>query len=120
MKRFIDLYISFFSTRIRPITDKSSIRRLSSFPDKEGKMRTVGIIDYYSQLILKPLHIYLKRVLEKIPQDCMLDQLKFKKGILKGAKVFYSVDLSSATDRFPIDLIVQLLEHQLPASYVKE
>jgi len=37
---------------------------------------------------------------------------------LKGAKVFYSVDLSNATDRFPMQLIKQILLAQLPKSYV--
>lgn len=113
------IFQSFFS-KIYPwkITDKGSYRRISSFPDKEGKQRTVGILDYYSQATLKPLHTWLSRVLEKIPQDCTLDQGKFLKGNLLKSKVFYSVDLSSATDRFPIQVIKDLLRTQLPASYV--
>jgi hypothetical protein len=93
------------------------IRKITSFPDKEGKMRTIGILDYWSQMALKPLHSYLARILEKIPQDCTLDQSKFR-SLVKGSDIYYSVDLSSATDRFPISLIKQLLEIRLPASYV--
>lgn len=96
---------------------RNSIRRIASFPDKEGKMRVIGILDYYSQIALKPLHLYLKRVLERIPQDCTLDQSKFTSLIL-GKGIYYSVDLSAATDRFPIQVIMGVLGAQLPTSYV--
>lgn len=69
-------------------------------------------------MALKPIHKYIGRFLKKIPQDCTLDQSKFK-SLLEGYKgKFYSVDLSSATDRFPIELIKQLLEVRLPTSFV--
>ncbi|AZT88622.1 RNA-dependent RNA polymerase [Loramyces juncicola mitovirus 1] len=92
-------------------------RRISSFPDKEGKMRTIGILDYYSQISLKPLHIYLSNVLKRIPQDCTFDQKKFK-DLIHNKEIYYSVDLSNATDRFPIFLIENLLKAQLPDKYV--
>lgn len=93
------------------------IRKNTSFPDKEGKMRTIGILDYWSQLALKPIHSYLGTFLSKIRQDCTLDQSKFLE-LLKDSPVFYSVDLSSATDRFPIEVIFQLLEFRLPTNFV--
>lgn len=49
-------------------------RVLRSFPDKELKVRTIAIGDYFSQGALKPLHSYLFRVLKRIPQDCTFDQ----------------------------------------------
>lgn len=94
------------------------IRRNVSFPDKEGKQRTIGILDYWSQMALKPIHQYIGRVLEKIPQDCTLDQSKFKDLILNKSEIYYSVDLSSATDRFPIMLIKELLGVRLPQHFV--
>lgn len=110
-------FLSFLSKWFKTDIGKS-YRRLTSFPDKEGKMRIVGILDWYSQLALKPLHIYLSRALEKIPQDCTLDQAKFKKGLLSEKGVYHSVDLSAATDRFPISVIATLLKAQLPTPYV--
>lgn len=68
-------------------------------------------------MALKPIHEYIGRILEKIPQDCTLDQSKFFK-LLEGSSVFFSVDLSSATDRFPISLITDLLKIRLPADFV--
>jgi len=101
-----------------PERERESIRKVSSFPDKEGKMRSVGILDYWSQMALKPIHDYLARILSKIPQDCTLDQSKFKE-LLKDVNCkYYSVDLSSATDRFPIEVIKQLLKVRLPSVFV--
>jgi len=108
---------TFLSGILKGLKDKSSFRRLSSFFDKENKVRVIGILDWYSQLALKPLHRYLANTLKKIRQDCTFDQSNYQKS-LKGSKIYYSVDLSSATDRFPISLIELLLKAQLPASYV--
>jgi len=101
-----------------PERERESIRKVSSFPDKEGKMRTVGILDYWSQMALKPIHDYLARILSKINQDCTLDQSKFRKLLENVDCKYYSVDLSSATDRFPIQVIKQLLECRLPRTFV--
>lgn len=100
-----------------PSTSGGKVRKLSSFPDKEGKTRIVGIGDYFSQTVLRRLHLYLFDVLRKIPQDCTFDQGKFK-SLIKDWKVFYSVDLSSATDRFPIQIIVGVLKSHFPSRYV--
>nr|UVX28917.1 MAG: RNA dependent RNA polymerase [Ustilaginoidea virens mitovirus 1] len=101
--------------------DSPRFRRLSYFPDKEKKVRVVGILDWYSQACLKPLHNYLSRCLSKIPQDCTLDQGKFKSLILNNPRVdsYHSIDLTAATDRFPIQVIKNLLLKQLPATYVE-
>lgn len=37
---------------------------------------------------------------------------------LEGAKVFYSIDLTAATDRFPISFISMVLKGKLPHHYV--
>ncbi|AZT88624.1 RNA-dependent RNA polymerase [Ophiocordyceps sinensis mitovirus 2] len=122
MKAELPLFIEFYSKHVKHIELKEnpSIRRLACFPDKEGKTRVIGILDYYSQISLKPMHTWLSRVLQKIPQDCTLDQLKYKKGLLdSGQDSYHSIDLSNATDRFPMSLISDLLTYQLPADYVK-
>lgn len=36
--------------------DKGHIRKLSDFGDLEGKTRIIGVIDYFSQSTLKPIH----------------------------------------------------------------
>jgi len=92
-------------------------RKLSFFPDKEDKVRVIAVGDYFSQAALAPLHRYLFKVLKKIPQDCTFDQAGFKEKII-GWQVFYSIDLTAATDRFPITQISSLLKQHLPEDYV--
>jgi hypothetical protein len=89
------------------------LRKLSYFPDKEGKVRVIGILDYFSQSVLRVLHLYLYKVLRKIPQDYTFDQGRFLNTI-KDWDEFYSIDLSNATDRFPIKVISQVLKGILP------
>lgn len=98
-------------------TDPGIYRKLTAFADKEGKTRVIAILDFFSQTVLKPLHLYLFKFLKKIDQDCTFDQNSFKDKI-KDWDIFYSVDLKSATDRFPISLISQVLKGRLPESYV--
>lgn len=92
-------------------------RKLSFFADKENKVRTIGILDWYSQVALKPLHNFLMNVLKRIPQDCTNDQGKFI-NLCSNKDIYYSIDLSNATDRFPIELIYKLLCSKLPETYV--
>jgi hypothetical protein len=93
------------------------LRKISWFPDKEDKVRIIAILDYWSQSVLRNLHSYLFRVLRKIPQDCTFDQGLFKDRI-KGWSRFHSLDLTAATDRFPISIICEVLEGHFPKSYV--
>jgi len=101
----------------------SPLRRLCSFPDKEVKVRTIAILDYFSQSSLRPLHSYIYRVLRKIRQDVTFKQSSFKDliltdEILNNGNLFHSIDLSSATDRFPIRLEAEVLRGVLPSWYV--
>jgi len=96
----------------------TTVRRLSWFPDKESKTRVVAILDYWSQTALKGFHSYLFQVLRKIPQDCTFDQGSFVNKS-RGWEEYYSVDLTAATDRFPIQVISLLLKGLLPESFVQ-
>jgi hypothetical protein len=93
-----------------------TLRKLTWFPDKELKVRVIAIGDYWSQVALKPLHHYLFRLLKKIPQDCTFDQSSFQDKV-SGWTEFYSIDLSNATDRFPIQTIYDVLVGHLPEEY---
>lgn len=93
------------------------IRKLTYFPDREDKVRVVAIFDYFSQSALKPFHSYLYRVLKKIPQDCTFDQGAFKEK-MKDRDIYYSVDISAFTDRFPIQVISSILKAKFPDHYI--
>jgi len=111
----LDDLVSLFNLKPRKAKE-GIIRKISYFADKEGKTRVIAIGDYFSQTVLKPLHTYLYNALKKIPQDCTFDQGRFKER-MKGCEIYYSADLSAATDRFPIVLIKLLLAALLPVKY---
>nr|URG16602.1 MAG: RNA dependent RNA polymerase [Mitoviridae sp.] len=101
-----------------PLLGGTKLRKLVYFPEKEDKVRVVAILDYFSQTVLRPLHLYLFRVLRKIPQDCTFKQESFIDKI-KDWTYFASADLTAATDRFPLRLITEVLGGRLPPAYIE-
>jgi hypothetical protein len=112
-------YIRDYLDRARGET-QCSFRRLTTIRDKEGKTREVAILDYYSQAALRPLHNYLFDILKRIPQDSTFNQGR-DIGILKPTKgsQFHSIDLSNATDRFPIVLQFDILSTMFGKEYAE-
>lgn len=97
--------------RLRNVTFK--LGRLAVLAkDGGGKRRIVGIVDFWSQWLLKSLHLYLFDVLRRIPQDGTFDQTAPLRALLDYARLGYpcfSFDLSNATDRLPVLLQEQIL-----------
>jgi len=91
-------------------THKSS-GRLSIVNDPECKKRIIAISDYFTQFTLKPIHVNLMNLLRKLPCDRTFTQDPFHKW--EGSDPFYSLDLSSATDRFPVHLQKKLINYLL-------
>jgi hypothetical protein len=113
--------ITFLSTNLDILKEyfpwKSKVsRRITHFPDKEDKVRVVAIGDYFSQTALRPLHIYLNKVLRKLPADCTFNQSNFIK-YTKNWTEFYSIDLTAFTDRFPIILVYDILSIRFGKEY---
>jgi len=77
--------------------------RISLIMDPELKVRVIAIFDYFSQVFLKPIHTMLLKNLRKFECDRTFTQDPFKIWDNKG-HYFWSMDLSSATDRFPVHL----------------
>lgn len=110
--RQISQTMKMFLSKVKPkpsnLHSKLSIKR-----EGGGKDRVFAMVDYWSQVALKPYHDRLSAVLRTIPQDCTFDQSKgveeMLKWSLKGTNS--SIDLSSASDRFPLRLQVALLEN---------
>lgn len=92
-------------------TEKRDIRKIALLSDKEGKTREVAIGDYWTQCALRPLHIYQSKILKRIKGDCMFDQTKHFKSLVKSTNEdsYHSIDLSSATDRFPIKIQKEMI-----------
>jgi len=84
-------------------SDTPIARKLSLLQDYEGKTRTIGIGDYWTQTVLVPLHRHLNGILAKIKEDCTFDHSSFKSKLPKVGP-YYSFDLTNATDRLPLEL----------------
>nr|QDH90379.1 MAG: RNA-dependent RNA polymerase [Mitovirus sp.] len=97
----------------------SWLSRLHHIEEAAGKVRVVAILDYWSQLILKPIHKAVFNILRVIPNDGTFDQesavLQFREKLNSMQTVSgemptaYSYDLSSATDRIPVHFYHVLL-----------
>jgi hypothetical protein len=113
LERYIKLVLKYKSYLINFFpTSGKLLRKLIAFPDKEGKTREVAIFDYYSQTSLIPLHNYLFKALKKIPQDFTYDQTGYMSS-LSNSEVYYSIDLTAFTDRFPIEINRDLLASRI-------
>jgi len=86
--------------------------RLAIKREKGGKDRVFAMVDYWTQIVLKPLHNGLSKILKQIPEDCTFDQGAgvnlMKEWTLNGNAI--SIDLTSASDRFPLSLQKRIME----------
>lgn len=101
---------------VKSLPSNFLLGRLSIVKEARQKARVVGITDWWTQILLKPLHDYLSEILKGIPEDGTFDQsgpvnsLLFNKNTI-GTLVdpIDSVDLSNATDRLPVNLQADIL-----------
>lgn len=88
--------------------------RLAIKHEPAGKARVFAITDWWSQSLLRPLHKSIFESLRHIREDGTHDQLAPVRRLLdltRGSQPVYSFDLSAATDRFPVDLQVLVLQY---------
>lgn len=93
--------------------DDIALGKLAFKEEAAGKLRIFAIADIWTQSIFRPLHDNLFKFLKGLPNDGTFDQeLAYKRALDKSIEYrsVYSVDLSSATDRLPIDLQVGILD----------
>lgn len=109
LEEFTDCGLAVDNSSQRPVHSRLSVKQ-----ELGGKDRIFAIVDYWTQLALKPLHSTLNQILRRIPQDATFDQtqgaLKVKEWTSSNDEL-YSYDLSAATDRFPRTLITKVLEN---------
>jgi len=96
---------------------------LSIVKDPELKMRVIAMLDYYSQLALRPIHNYLLECLKRLPCDRTFTQdPRFTTGTGRPGDHYWSLDLSAATDRFPITIqkkvIAQIFGYEISNDWV--
>nr|QWE48331.1 RNA-dependent RNA polymerase [Phomopsis viticola mitovirus 961] len=83
--------------------------KLSIVEDSELKKRVIAMVDYHSQYALRPIHDRIMSLLRHFPSDRTFTQDPYNNWQSTGR--FHSLDLSSATDRFPVKLQVKLLSY---------
>jgi hypothetical protein len=103
------------STTTKVVGNNSQfVRKLSIVHDPECKERVIGIFDYGSQMVLKPLSDHIFNILKTIKSDRTYTQDPyFSHTNLDLSQKFHSLDLSSATDRFPIQFQERVLSRIL-------
>lgn len=90
----------------------NKIGQLAFKEEPAGKLRIFAMVDYWTQIVLKPLHKNIFNFLKTVPNDGTHNQDdSVSRGMEKAvvAGYAYSYDLSSATDRLPIELQRQIL-----------
>lgn len=93
------------------INTSLKLGRLGVVYNVAGKARVVAMTNWWIQVALHPLHKSIFDFLKVVPTDGTFDQHAPIKALCErkvGSK-FYSLDLSAATDRLPMDLQVQIL-----------
>ena len=101
-------YMTFFNTL------PSVVGRISVIQEPGFKMRAVANPARIYQQMLGPLGKSIYRLLNDLPWDCTFDQSKgfpLIQSHLQSGEVAHSVDLSGATDYFPLQLQLELLRH---------
>lgn len=94
---------------------KMLLRKLSLILEPESKIRIIAILDYWTQSALKPLHDKIMKILSGIDSDFTFRQDKVAGHLGKGP--YYSLDLSSATDRFPITIQKMVVKYLVNQEY---
>jgi hypothetical protein len=87
---------------------RNKLGKLSIVHDPELKERVIAMVDYTTQFLLKPIHNQLLNCLRKLECDRTFTQDPFHNWSSTNEN-YYSLDLSAATDRFPIVLQQKLL-----------
>lgn len=91
-----------------------AVGRLGLKQEAAGKVRVFAMVDCWTQWLLKPLHLAIFHLLDRLPSDGTHNQLApILRLIENGHNRFWSFDLSAATDRLPVTLQAYLLNYAL-------
>jgi hypothetical protein len=84
----------------------SPIGKIGMKAEPAGKIRLFAMVDPFTQWVLRPLHLFLFKVLKGLRTDGTFNQLAPLHRLVKNRRIdgLWSVDLSAATDRLPISL----------------
>lgn len=108
IRRYAEFYK--FSLPTKDMSQTAHIGRLSVVKDPDCKMRIIAILDYVTQFLLKPIHLSIFSKLRNFECDRTFTQEPHASW-LDNSEHFWSLDLSAATDRLPIDLQTKLMNY---------
>jgi hypothetical protein len=92
---------------------EGTVGRIGLIQEPGYKLRAVANPSRVYQAALQPLGDCLYNILKELPWDCTYNQLKPKEAIishLRSGSTVHSVDLTGATDYFPLDFQLRLLK----------
>jgi hypothetical protein len=110
-EKLFNQMLSYFIDASKPLIAgpvRGTLGKLSVKEEAAGKVRIFALVDAWTQWALNPLHALIFEFLREVPMDGTFDQLK-PLSRLDQSKRLYSLDLTAATDRLPIDLQKELL-----------
>jgi hypothetical protein len=76
----------------------------------DGKRRLFAIGNYFKQRLLYPFHSFLMSALRKLPMDGTFDQRAPIRRLRGSTGIISSIDLKSATDRWPLYALFDLTD----------
>jgi prophage antirepressor-like protein len=107
---------NFFGLNLKDLRFKNpTLQRLHNLYEAAGKVRTIAIVDYWTNFVLKPVHDWMFGILKLFPQDATFDQEgRVQEFAKRGYGEIWSYDLKSATDLIPFILYKALFGHVFP------
>jgi len=95
-----------------------TLGHISVLEEARGKRRKIGITDFWTQILFRPLHDSIYSKLSNIYQDGTNNQVRPIKLMLEELSIqnfgkfkrVQSLDLTAATDRLPVDVQSQILD----------
>jgi hypothetical protein len=102
-------------SKFKKLKPQGRVSKLSLVKDKEAKVRIVAILDYWTQSVLLPLHEELMLLLRRQKPDMTFNQGGFRFQLKQGP--YHSLDLTAATDRFPVSLQEAVLATMISPEY---
>jgi hypothetical protein len=122
LNRINDYLSKFFGMNTRGYRfETPTLQRLHNLYEAAGKVRTIAIVDYWTNFVLKPLHDWMFDILDFLPQDATFDQEgRVKEFSMRGYTDVYSFDLKSATDLIPLALYRALFRNVLPEEVLEK
>jgi len=100
-----------------------AIGKIAILQEGGGKARVVAMPNAWLQLGFFPFHKSLSNLTEDLfPESCVRDQVKgvrYCLAQLRAGGECYSIDLTAASDRIPLDISLSLIEHLGYRQYIE-